>query len=220
MTLTVGIYLFPDVEVLDFAGPYEVFTTASRVALRRTPGREAPFRVITVAAAREPVRARAGLVAMPDHALDDHPPLDVLIIPGGVVDAELDRPEVIRWIAAQATHVSLVASVCTGAFLLARAGLLDGRQATTHWEDLADLRARFPAVRVLDGPRWVDLSGIVTSAGIAAGMDMSLHLVGRIAGSDLAIATARQMDVAWQPDTGVNGTARTDSWPAGQSRQS
>jgi len=203
MTLTVGIYLFPDVEVLDFAGPYEVFTTASRVALRREPGRDAPFRVVTVAATRDPVRARAGLLALPDHTLDDHPPLDLLIIPGGVVDAELDRPEVIRWIAAQATRVPLVASVCTGAFLLARAGLLDGRQATTHWEDIADLRARFPATQVLDGPRWVDLGNIVTSAGIAAGMDMSLHLVARLAGRDLAHATARQMDVPWQPDTGV-----------------
>lgn len=203
MTLTVGIHLFPDVEVLDFAGPYEVFTTASRVALRREPGRDAPFRVITVATSREPVRARAGLVVVPDHTLADHPPLDLLIIPGGVVDAELDQPGVIRWIAAQATRVPLVASVCTGAFLLAQAGLLDGRQATTHWEDLADLRQRFPSVQVVDGPRWVDLGGIVTSAGIAAGIDMSLHLVARLAGRDLALATARQMDVPWQPDTGV-----------------
>ena len=203
MTLTVGIYLFPDVEVLDFAGPYEVFTTASRVALRREPERDAPFRVITVAAAREPVRARAGLLAVPDHTLADHPPLDLLIIPGGVVDAELDQPEVIRWIAAQAACVPLVASVCTGAFLLAQAGLLDGRPATTHWEDLADLRLRFPAVQVMEGPRWVDLGGIVTSAGIAAGIDMSLHLVARLAGRDLALATARQMDVPWQPDSGI-----------------
>lgn len=203
MTLTVGIYLFPDVEVLDFAGPYEVFTTASRVALRREPGRDAPFRVITLATSREPVRARAGLLALPDHTLDEHPPLDLLIIPGGVVDAELDKPEVIRWISARAAHTPLVASVCTGAFLLAQAGLLDGRQATTHWEDVADLRQRFPSVQVLEGPRWVDLGSIVTSAGIAAGTDMSLHLVARLAGRDLANATARQMDVPWQPDTGV-----------------
>ena len=203
MTLTVGIYLFPDVEVLDFAGPYEVFTTASRVALRRAPERTPPFRVITLAATHEPVRARAGLLAVPDHALTEHPPLDLLIIPGGVVDAELHRSEVIRWIAGQAARVPLVASVCTGAFLLAQAGLLDGREATTHWEDIADLRARFPAVQVLEGPRWVDLGGLVTSAGIAAGIDMSLHLVARLAGLDLAHATARQMDVPWQPDTGI-----------------
>lgn len=203
MTLTVGIYLFPDVEALDFAGPYEVFTTASRVALRREPGRDAPFRVVTMATSHAPVRARAGLLAIPDHTLADHPPLDLLIIPGGVVDAELDQPEVIRWIAGQAACVPLVASVCTGAFLLAQAGLLDGRPATTHWEDLADLRQRFPAVQVVDGPRWVDLGQLVTSAGIAAGMDMSLHLVARLAGRELAIATARQMDVPWQPDTGV-----------------
>lgn len=203
MTLAVGIHLFPDVEVLDFAGPYEVFTTASRVAQRREPDREPPFRVVTLASARAPVRARAGLHALPDHTLADHPPLDLLIIPGGVVDAELDRPEVIRWITEQGRQVPLVASVCTGAFLLAQAGLLDGRQATTHWEDIADLRRRYPAVHVLEGPRWVDLGSVVTSAGIAAGIDMSLHLVARLAGLDLAQATARQMDVPWQPDTGI-----------------
>lgn len=203
MTLTVGITLFPDVEVLDFTGPYEVFTTASRVARRREPGHVAPFRVITLAASREPVRARAGLLAIPDHTLQDHPPLDLLIIPGGVVDNELGKPEVMRWIAGQAERVPLLASVCTGAFLLAQAGLLDGRHATTHWEDITDLRQRFPAVQVLDGPRWVDLGDIVTSAGIAAGMDMSLHLVARLASLDLAYATARQMDVPWQPDLGI-----------------
>lgn len=203
MTRTVGIYLFPDVEVLDFAGPYEVFTTASRVAQRRHPESAAPFRVITLAAAQDAVRARAGLQALPDHTLAEHPPLDLLIIPGGVVDAELDKPEVIAWIAGQAAQVPLVASVCTGAFLLAQASLLDGRQATTHWEDIADLRTRFPAVQVVDGPRWIDLGNVVSSAGIAAGIDMSLHLVARLANRELAIATARQMDVPWQPDTGV-----------------
>lgn len=198
MTVRVGIFLFADVEVLDFAGPYEVFTTASRVFGRSQPSLPPPFEVRTVAQTGSPVRARAGLLVVPDHSLTDHPPLDLLLIPGGVVTAELERPEVIAWIAKASAAASLTASVCTGAFLLARAGLLDGRRVTTHWEDIDDLRAMFPSLDVLDGPRWVDEGDIVTSAGISAGIDMSLHLVERFAGRELALRTARQMDVDWR----------------------
>jgi transcriptional regulator GlxA family with amidase domain len=200
MTRRVAIYLFPDVEVLDLAGPYEVFTTASRVYARRWPGVAEPFAVCTVARQRVPVRARAGLVVHPDHGLGEHPPIDLLLVPGGVVARELEHPDVIDWIAATHRHAELTASVCTGAFLLARAGLLDGQTTTTHWEDLAELRAAFPAVQVQGERRWIDNGRVVTSAGIAAGIDMSLHLVARLAGRELALATARQMDVAWRED--------------------
>lgn len=199
-TLTIAIYLFDDVEVLDFAGPYEVFTTASRVHGRRAPDTPPPFGVHTVARERAPVRARAGLVVQPDHGFADAPPADVLLVPGGVVDAELQRPEVIAWIADRARAARLTASVCTGAFLLAEAGLLAGRRVTTHWEDVADLRRRWPALDVRDDVRWVDEGARVTSAGIAAGIDMSLHLVARLASPALAEATARQMDVPWRPE--------------------
>ena len=118
-------------------------------------------------------------------------------MPGGVVTAELRRPEVVAWIAAQAARVGLVASVCTGAFLLAKAGLLDGLEATTHWEDIGELRAMFPRVRVREGVRWVDQGPIVTSAGISAGIDMSLHLVELLADRELALTTARQMEFDW-----------------------
>lgn len=198
MTIAVAIYVFPDVEVLDFAGPYEVFTTAARVHARRQPEAPPLFHVFTVATTGGPVRARAGLEVNADYIIDNHPRPDVLIIPGGVVDAELEKPEVIRWIAGQATHARLTASVCTGAFLLARAGLLDGRTVTTHWEDIPDLRARFPALTVKEDCRWVDEGEIVTSGGISAGIDMSLHLVARLAGRELAVATARQMEVEWR----------------------
>lgn len=200
MTLSIAILLFPDVEVLDFAGPYEVFTTASRVALRRRPEAPPPFRVFTVARQRELVRARAGLEVSPDHALAEHPPVDVLVVPGGVVTAELERPDVIDWIARTAQSAAIAASVCTGAFLLAKAGLLRAKSATTHWEDVADLRAAFPDLTVLEGRRWVDEGRVVTSGGISAGIDMSLHLVERLAGRELALATARQMDVQWHED--------------------
>lgn len=200
MTYNVAIYLFNNVEVLDFAGPYEVFTTASRVALRRRPDEPAPFKVVTVAGSTEPVRARAGLLALPDFSIHGCPAADILLVPGGVVDEAIRDERAIAWIAATAAKAELTASVCTGAFLLAQAGLLDQVQATTHWEDIADLKAQFPNVRVLSGVRWVDEGRVVTSAGIAAGIDMSLHLVARLAGAELAAATARQMDVPYRSE--------------------
>lgn len=198
MTRHVAIYLFEDVEVLDFAGPYEVFTTASRVAKRLSPDASPPFAVSAISRQAGAVRARAGLSMLPEARFGAHAPIDVLIVPGGVVDAELARPEVISWIAETAASTELTASVCTGAFLLAAAGLLDGRRVTTHWEDIPDLRQRFPALTVVENTPWVDEDGIVTSAGISAGIDMSLHLVERLAGRELAEATARQMEYRWQ----------------------
>lgn len=191
----IGIYVFDLVEVLDFAGPFEVFTTASRMAERlQRPER---FDVRLIGRTTASVRARAGLKVVPDHGMTDHPPLDLLVIPGGVVTDELAKPDVARWIAQVARHTPVVASVCTGAFLLAQAGLLDGKRATTHWEDLQDLQAMFPQVSVQEAVRWVDEGSVVTSAGIAAGIDMSLHLVARLADIALARKTARQMDVDW-----------------------
>lgn len=201
MTTSVGILLFPQVEVLDFAGPYEVFTTATRVHRRRTQDSGSLFRVFTVARDLQLVRARAGLEVKPEHALDAHPPIDVLIVPGGVVTAELEKREIIEWIARTSHAAKLTASVCTGSFLLAKAGLLEGKAATTHWEDTRDLRAMFPTISVIEQTRWVDEGSIVTSAGISAGIDMSLHLVRRLAGKEIAEATARQIDFDWRnPD--------------------
>lgn len=194
--LTVGILVFDEVEVLDFAGPFEVFSTASRVRSRAGAG--VPFRVLTVAKSSSTVRARGGLQIHPHHRLGDHPKLDVLVVPGGDVSEELRDERVVHWIATTAAKAHLTAAVCTGAFLLAAAGILDGRRATTHWEDLEDLRRSFPKVRVDAGLRWIDEGGVVTSAGISAGMDMSLHLVRRLASADLAVATARQMDYDWR----------------------
>ena len=196
--MNIGILVFDDMELLDMAGPYEVFTTASRVAARRQPAGSAPlFNVFTLATTPASVRARAGLRVQPDFTLAEHPPLHVALVPGGVVDAELQRHGVLAWIAAQRRSAPLLASVCTGSLLLAAAGVLDGLAATTHWEDLDELRQLRPAVQVRDGVRWVDEGAVVTSAGISAGMDMSLHLVRRLHGHELAARTARQMDYDW-----------------------
>jgi transcriptional regulator GlxA family with amidase domain len=196
MPTSVGIYLYPDVEVLDFAGPYEVFTTATRVALRENM--PPPFSTFTIAARKGLVRARAGLVVQPNFNFANHSPIDLLIVPGGVVTAELEKPEVIRWIEKTAAQAGLTASVCTGAFLLAKANVLYAHKATTHWEDIAELKSMFPLLKVVENCRWVDTGRYVTSAGISAGIDMSLHLVERIAGRALAEATARQLDFDWR----------------------
>lgn len=200
MTSSVGIFIFPEAEVLDFTGPYEVFTTASRVSRRANPSLPEPFTVFTVAREAHPVRARAGLLVHPEHTFDSHPHIDLLLVPGGIVTEQLGAPVVTEWIAATAAKAALTASVCTGSFLLAQAGLLDRLSATTHWEDIPGMRALFPTVRTVGRRRWVDEGRIVTSAGISAGIDMSLHLVERLAGRELAMLTARQMDFDWHED--------------------
>jgi len=197
MTYTVGIYLFDEVEVLDFAGPFEVFSTASRVRSRRQPDAPLPFEVVLISDRPRLISARAGLRVQTEFGIANHPPLDVLLVPGGVVTAELQRPEIIAWIASVSAQTTLTASVCTGAFLLGQAGLLEGRMVTTHWEDIAELREMFPAVQVKEQTRWVDGDRIVTSAGISAGIDMSLHLVARLDSPELAHQTAKQMEFDW-----------------------
>ena len=200
MTTSVGIFVFPDAEVLDFAGPYEVFTTAVRVFRRTNPSLPEPFAVFTVAGEPGTVKARAGLVVHPDYTFANHPHIELLLVPGGVVTVELKTPAVAAWIARTSANAKLTASVCTGSFLLAQAGLLDNRTATTHWEDIPEMRAMFPAVATVEQRRWVDEGSVVTSAGISAGIDMSLHLVERLASRDLALRTARQMDFEWHED--------------------
>ena len=198
MTHQVTILVFDDVEALDFAGPYEVFTTASRVHGRSHPHDPPLFTTKCIAACADRIRARAGLSINPDGTFADGTSTDVLIIPGGVVDGPLACPQTIAWIAATAATATTVASVCTGAFLLARSGVLTHGPVTTHWEDVEDLQRMFPALQVQTGKRWISQGQITTSAGISAGIDMCLHLVATLAGLELATRTARQMDYAWQ----------------------
>ena len=157
-----------------------------------------PFEVFTVADAKRLIRARGALMVQPTYDIANHPKLDLLLIPGGVHKAELDRDNIISWIADTGATTEITASVCTGAFLLAKAGLLQGKTIITHWEDITDFRVMFPGIAVIGNQRWVDEGKIVTSAGISAGIDMSLHLVARLEGEELAVRTARQMDYNWQ----------------------
>ncbi len=195
-SLDVAILIFPEVEVLDFAGPFEVFSVAGRILKR--DGR-APFNVSTVAAERVPVFARHGLPVTPTACFADRPAADVLIVPGGIVTQPLNDTATLDWIREAARGAGIVASVCTGALILAKLGMLAGRSCTTHWDDIGELRRDHPDLDVRENTPFVDQGAVVTSAGISAGIGMSLHLVGRILGLDAARKTARQMEYDWEP---------------------
>ncbi|MFC3110357.1 DJ-1/PfpI family protein [Undibacterium arcticum] len=210
MMLSIGILIFDDVEILDFSGPYEVFSTAARVYARLATA-QTLFRCFLIADEMRPIRTRGGMKVLPDCVLLPSADIDVLIVPGGDVSEVLDNPAVINWIRTQARDATITASVCTGAFLLAKAGLLDGLHATTHWQDQDDMRASFPAVTVRQDAPWIDCGKVVTSAGIAAGIDMSLHLVERLAGRQLANATAKQMEYRWNTHGTDNSAQTADS---------
>ncbi len=188
---TVGIFLFNEVEVLDFAGPFEVFSLAEF-----DTSSERAFSVCTIARTNTPVRARNGLTVLPSHDISSAPKLDLLIIPGGygAEKLEIREPETIRWIQRMSAQTEILASVCTGAFLLAEAGLLNAKRATTHWMDLDRLEREYPAIRVLRNTRFVDEGTILTSGGISAGIDLSLYLVKRLLGESAAKKTARRME--------------------------
>lgn len=190
--MNIGIYIYNQAEVLDFSGPFEVFSTASRVCEI-----DEPFNVFLISETGEAITARGGYKVIPDHGFHQHPKVDVLIVVGGVHTDEMDKPSVIDWISQQAKKSSIVASVCTGAFLLAKANVLQTQTVTTHWEDISDLRRMFPKLDVIEGVRWVDEGELVTSGGISAGIDMSLHLVSKLYGENLAEKTARQMEFSW-----------------------
>jgi transcriptional regulator GlxA family with amidase domain len=202
---TVGIAIFDDVEVLDACGPFEVFSVARPVGVRDDDQRL--FQPITIAQTTQPVTCVGGLRIVPEATFGAHPPLDIVIIPGGrgARLVQRDNPVILDWIATQSARVEILASVCTGAFLLAERGLLDGKRATTHWASVATLREQFPQVRVLDDVRYVDEGRILTSAGISAGIDMSLYLVARLHSVEVAMWTARRMEYGWSPPPSIQG---------------
>jgi len=188
---TVGILLFDEVEVLDFAGPFEVFsiTTISN-------SDEKPFIIKTISESGNIVKARGGLKVKPDHSFNNAPDLDILIIPGGygAREAEISNEVVINWINEQGNKVQLLASVCTGAFLLAKAGLLNNKNATTHWMAIDRLEKEFPQLNVKRNIKFVDEGSIITAGGVSAGINMSFHIIKRLLGSEVAQTTAKRME--------------------------
>lgn len=201
---SVAIVLFDDVEVLDFAGPFEVFSVTGRRKIGR------PFSVFTVAE-RSPVTARNHLVITPTHTFDDCPPCDFFLIPGGGgydpegrpfgSRKEMNNPTMLDWIRNRAVDAQLVMSVCTGALILGRAGMLEDQEATTHYLAMDTLRSVSPRIRVATEKRWTDNGKVITSAGVSAGIDMALYVVARLQGDEVAAETAAYMQY--------------DGWPVG-----
>lgn len=191
-TRVVAIPIFDDVEVLDFCGPFEVFSVASRFT-------DPPaFSVVLVAEKDGPVMTRGGMSVNAHHRLAACPRPDLLLVPGGQgTRREMHNPALVEWIGRAAAGAELVLSVCTGALVLAKAGLLDGLEATTHHGAIDLLRQTAPKTTVHADRRFVDNGRVVCSAGIAAGIDMSLHVVGRLLGGEVAGKTAGQMEYPW-----------------------
>jgi putative intracellular protease/amidase/YHS domain-containing protein len=183
----VAILLYEGVELLDFAGPGEVFAAGG-----------GEFEVYTVAASVEPVTSQGFVRVTPEHGFASAPPPDVLVVPGGNARAVLDDEASMAWIRAAAADAELVLSVCNGALILARAGLLDGGRATTHHGSLDALASMAPETEVLRDRRWVDNGKVITSAGVSAGIDAALHAVARLIGPATATGIARYMEYAWQ----------------------
>ena len=185
----VAILIFDEVEVLDFCGPFEVFAVTGRGLEQK------PFEVFTVAENSGPVVARNGLSVNPNHTISDCPQADILIVPGGYgTRREMNNQALIDWIKAAADKAEITLSVCTGSLLLAKAGLLDGAKATTHWAAMDLLREVAPRATIHPDKQFVDNGRVMTSAGISAGIDLSLYAVGKLLGEDAAAETARWME--------------------------
>jgi len=195
----VGIVLFEEIEVLDFCGPFEVFS-ATRLNEERRREEPSPFEVLLVAEKKEPVVTTGGMKVIPQHTFESCPKLDILVVPGGWgTRRELKNPTMLDWLRTRAAEVETLTSVCTGSMLLGFAGLLNGRHATTHWRSLDWMRDSFPSVTVEYEKHVVEDGRLFTSAGISAGIDMALKVVACYCGENVARATAKHMEYPY-PD--------------------
>jgi transcriptional regulator GlxA family with amidase domain len=192
--LIVGILIFDDVEILDVAGPFEVFAV-TRLNDEQQLQQSSPFKVYLISETNKQIIAIGGLRFTPDVTINNCPELDLLIIPGGWGTRKESKNKIlVKWIGNQFTKDRLIASVCTGSSLLGKAGLLDGRNATTHWLTFDFLQESAPQARILKNVRFTLTEPIFTSAGISAGIDLALRIVSHFFGIEVGQATARQME--------------------------
>ena len=192
--LIVGILIFDDVEILDVAGPFEVFSV-TRLNDEQRLQQSSPFKVYLIAEKNKQIIAIGGLRLTPDVTISECPELDLLIIPGGWGTRKESKNRIlIKWISNQFTKDRLIASVCTGSSLLGKAGLLDGRDATTHWRAFDFLQESAPKARILKNVRFTLTEPIFTSAGVSAGIDLALRIVSHFFGTEVGQTTARQME--------------------------
>jgi transcriptional regulator GlxA family with amidase domain len=191
---TIGIALFDGAEELDWAGPWEVLAAWAE----QWP--DDGVRVFTLARSKEPVTCAKGLRVLPDETWETAPPLDVLVYPGGRgTRRELADEAVLDWIRGLAAGGTVVASVCTGSLVLATAGLLDGKSATTHWQSLELLPTLGRDIAVRPDDRFVDNGSVLTAAGVSAGIDMALHLVVRLHSAERAREVRRYIQYDPEP---------------------
>ena len=196
----VGIVIFDEIEVLDFCGPFEVFST-TRLNEERRREEASPFEVLLISQSGEQVKTTGGMKVIPDVTFERCPSLEILVVPGGWgTRKEMSNPAMISFVRSRASEVRTLASVCTGALILGKAGLLDGLRATTHWRTLQTMQELFPNVMVDAKSHVVEAGKIITSAGISAGIDMALLVVARYYGEVIARATARHMEYPF-PET-------------------
>ena len=190
----VGIVVFDDVEVLDFCGPFEVFST-TRLGEERRWEEPSPFEVLLIAQFDRPAVTAGGMKILPHYGFDACPPLDILVVPGGWGSRrEMKNDAMLSFVVSRAAQVDTLASVCTGSLILGSAGLLDGLRATTHWRSLGLMRELFQRVVVDPESNVVEQGKVITSAGISAGIDLALHVVARYCGETVARSTARHME--------------------------
>lgn len=196
-TRNVAIVVYDGVEVLDFSGPSEVFADAAHHGAQ---GSEPAFRLFTIAPSASPITSQGFLKVTPDYTFDNAPQVDILVIPGGNSGPLAEDPRIVSRVRTLAEHAELTLTVCTGAFVLAKTGLLDGRDATTYYAALSALQEAAPQVRMHPGRRFIDSGRYVTTAGVSAGIDGSLHVIARLLGRRVADQTARNMEYRWTPE--------------------
>lgn len=186
-----GILLFNEVEVLDFAGPFEVFSITTLPESDKKP-----FIVKTISETKNIITARNGLKIKPDYNFNDNVNFDILIIPGGygAEEIEINNVKVIEWIKNQFNKVQILASVCTGSFLLGKTGLLDNKNATTHWMDIKKFQDEFPKIKVHENVKYIDEDKIITSGGVSAGINMSFYIIKKLLNKEIAQNTAKRME--------------------------
>lgn len=195
----VAILMFDQVQIIDFAAPYEVFG-------------QAKFDVYTVSKDGEQITTAMGLNVSPAFSFDDLPEVDAVLVPGGDVENVMHDLDILRWLQNQAKADPYVLSVCTGALILAEAHLLDGLQATTFYKQINNLRESYPAINVVNDRRYSDNGKIMTSAGLSSGIDAALHLVSKVQGLEAAKTIAHHIEYDWQQDKGYIRAQMADQY--------
>lgn len=188
--INVGILIFDEVEVLDFTGPFEVFSIAADDNSTKL------FNVTVIAEKNRIINARNGLKVLPDYSFQDTKEIDILIIPGGfgAETVEFKNQELLKWIIEINKKTMITASVCTGAIILAETKLLDNKKATTHWMDIDRLKKDYPSIRVIADKKYVEDGKFLTSGGVSAGINMSLYIIEKLCGKEIAVNTAKRME--------------------------